>query len=135
MSSTKFRYLFFASMALMNTSSSVFCWLATFCSNLKIQSLACTQFFAQCVVFQCHLPKLDLHYAHSPRNASKACSRMLTCLVEVNVLTPYVNPLNHLSCQMVYKMPFQPQHPIVFHPWGCPCLMVIEMDFVPKGVE
>jgi hypothetical protein len=32
-------------------------------------------------------------------------------------------------------MPFEPQHPIVLHPWGCPCLVVIKGGFVPKGVE
>ncbi len=42
---------------------------------------------------------------------------------------------NHLSCQMECKMPFEPGHPIILHPWGCPYLAVIEGHFVPKGVE
>jgi hypothetical protein len=36
---------------------------------------------------------------------------------------------------MACKMPFVPQQPIVLHPWGCPCLVVIKGDFVPKGAE
>jgi hypothetical protein len=36
---------------------------------------------------------------------------------------------------MAYKMSFEPQHPTIFHPWGCPCSLVIEGDFVPKGIE
>jgi hypothetical protein len=36
---------------------------------------------------------------------------------------------------MANNMSFKPQHPIVLHPWGCFYSMVIERDFVPKGVE
>ncbi len=32
-------------------------------------------------------------------------------------------------------MPFEPQHPTMLHLWGCLCSMVIEGDFVPKGIE
>ncbi len=42
---------------------------------------------------------------------------------------------NCLLCQMASKMPSKPQHPIVLHPWGCPCLTVIKGEFVPKGFE
>lgn len=44
-------------------------------------------------------------------------------------------PLYHLSCQMACKMPLEPQHSTILHPWGYPCLGVIEKDFVFKGVE
>jgi hypothetical protein len=37
--------------------------------------------------------------------------------------------------QMAYKMPIEPQHPTIFQQHGCPCLAVIERDFVLKGVE
>jgi hypothetical protein len=36
---------------------------------------------------------------------------------------------------MAYKMPFEPQNPTIFHPWGCACSMVIEGDFVPNGTK
>jgi hypothetical protein len=36
---------------------------------------------------------------------------------------------------MASKMPSEPQHPTVLHPWGCPRSMVIKGDFVRKGVE
>ncbi len=42
---------------------------------------------------------------------------------------------NCLSCQMASKMTCEPQHLIVLHPWACPCSMVIEGDFVCKGVN
>ncbi len=42
---------------------------------------------------------------------------------------------DHLLCQMASKMPSKPQHPTILDPWGCPCSMVIEKDFVPKGAE
>ncbi len=32
-------------------------------------------------------------------------------------------------------MPFKPQHPIVLHPWGCPCSTMIKEEFVPSGIE
>ncbi len=44
-------------------------------------------------------------------------------------------PPDYLLCQMAYKMPFEPQHPIVFHLWGYPCSMVIEGEFVPKAIK
>jgi hypothetical protein len=44
-------------------------------------------------------------------------------------------PLGLLPYQMAYKLPFEPYYLVVFHPWGCPCSMVIEGDFIPKGVE
>lgn len=36
---------------------------------------------------------------------------------------------------MTYTMPFEPQHPIVLHPRGHPCLAMIEGDFIPKGAK
>jgi hypothetical protein len=36
---------------------------------------------------------------------------------------------------MAYKMPIEPQHPTILHPWGCPCSMAIEGDFVPKDLN
>jgi len=36
---------------------------------------------------------------------------------------------------MAYKMPFEPQHPTILHPWGCPCSLMIERTLCPKGVE
>ncbi len=39
------------------------------------------------------------------------------------------------SCQMAYKMPSEPHYPISLHPRDCPCFVVIESDFVPKGIE
>jgi len=48
-------------------------------------------------------------------------------LVEDNMLTPYSNPLECLS--------FEPQHPIILHPLGYPCLIVAKGDFVPKGAK
>ncbi len=51
-----------------------------------------------------------------------------------NMLVSYANYFDHLSCQMACKMPFDPQHPTILHPWGS-CLAVIKGDFVPKCVE
>jgi hypothetical protein len=36
---------------------------------------------------------------------------------------------------MACKMPFELGNPTILHPWGCPCLVVIEGHFVPKSVE
>ncbi len=70
----------------------------------------------------------------SPHNASRACYVMLAHLVKDNMLVLYANCFDHL-CQMACKMPFEPQHPTILHPWGCSCLAVIKGDFVPKGAE
>jgi hypothetical protein len=32
-------------------------------------------------------------------------------------------------------MSFEPQHPTMLYPWGCPCSTMIEGDFVPKGAK
>jgi hypothetical protein len=50
--------------------------------------------------------------------------------VDVNMLTPSTNLLNLLRCQMACTMSFEPQNPTIFHPWGCPCSILIEGDFV-----
>ncbi len=63
----------------------------------------------------------------SPCYASKTCFVMLAHLVEDNMLTPYSNPFECLS--------FEPQHPIILHPLGYPCLIVAKGDFVPKGAK
>jgi hypothetical protein len=52
-----------------------------------------------------------------------------------NLLAPFANPLDLLWCQLACMIPFESQHPIVFHPWAHPCLMLIEGEFVCKGVE
>ncbi len=36
---------------------------------------------------------------------------------------------------MAYEMIIEPQDPTILYPWGCPCLVLIQGDFVPKGVE
>jgi hypothetical protein len=36
---------------------------------------------------------------------------------------------------MASKVLSKPQHPIVLHPWGCPCPTMIKGDFVPKDVK
>jgi len=56
-------------------------------------------------------------------------------LVEYNMLAPCSNPPNCLLCHMAYKMPFEPQHPTILHPWGCPCSLMIKGTLHPKGVE
>lgn len=40
-----------------------------------------------------------------------------------------------LSCQVACKMPSKPHYPTSLHPRDCPCFVVIESDFVPKGIE
>jgi hypothetical protein len=51
----------------------------------------------------------------------------------VSILLP--TAFDRLLCQMENKMPSEPQHPTVLQPWGYLCSIVIEGDFVPKGVE
>jgi hypothetical protein len=69
----------------------------------------------------------------SPHNASRACSAMSTHLVEDNMRTSCAN--HPLPSIVSSKIPSKPQHPIVLHPWGCSCSIVIEGDFVHKGAE
>jgi hypothetical protein len=57
---------------------------------------------------------------------------MLARLVKDNMLVSYANYFDHLSCQMACKMPFEPQHPTILHPWGS-CLAVIKGGLCSQG--